>query len=99
MHRQFGQFGQGARDTNGADGDPTLTNAQIIVEAANRLEHSVNVEQRLAHAHKHHVGRTAIHHFADAEHLVNDFMRRQRALKPPFPGRAKAASHRATHLA
>ena len=96
---QFRQLRQCPGNTHGAHGDPTLTNPQIIVEAANRLENSSTVQQGLSHSHEHDVRGAPIHGFPNAQHLIHDLVGAQRTLQSVFSGGAEATGHGATHLA
>ena len=98
FHRQFSKLGKGAGHAHRAHRDATLTDAEVIVEASNRLQNRLNVEEWLPHAHEHHVGWATIHHLADAEHLIDNFMGGERALQPPLPSGAETTGHGASHL-
>ena len=95
----FGKTRQAGGDSHRAHGDLPLGHAQFTAEAIDRRQHGVNVEQGLTHAHEHHVGGPALHHFAHTQHLVDDFVELQRALQALLTRGTEAAGHRAAHLA
>ena len=99
LESQFRQLRQGARHTDGADGDAALSDAQVIVEAADRIKHGGAVEQRFPHAHEHNVGRAAIHGLTHAQHLIDDLVGVEGSLETAFAGGAEPAGHWTTHLA
>ena len=96
---QLGQLRKGFRHANGAHRDPTLTNPEVVIQAANGIENCLAVEERFPHAHEHDVRGPAIHHLPHAEHLINDLVGAQRALQAAFTGGAETAGHRTAHLA
>ena len=95
----FRQGGQGAGHTHGAHRDLALGHAQIGAQAIDGLQHRLDVEQGLAHAHEHHMAGALLHHGAHAQHLIHDLVHRQGALQSPFTGGTELAGHRASHLA
>ena len=99
LEGQFRQLRQGAGHTDGADGDAALSDAKVIVEAADRIQHGGAVEQRFPHAHEHDVGRAAIHRLTHAQHLIDDLVGVERSLQPAFAGGAEPAGHRTADLA
>ena len=74
LHGQFRELRQGFRNTHRADGDAPLADTEVIIEAADRLQHSAAVEQGLAHAHEHDVGGTSVHRLTHTQHLIHDFV-------------------------
>ena len=99
LEGEFCQLRQGTGHTDGADGDAALSDAEVIVEAADRIKHRSAVEQRFPHAHEHDVRGAAIHGLAHAQHLIDDLVGLEGSLQPPFAGGAEPAGHRTAHLA
>lgn len=95
----LGQVGQGPGHAHGADRDLALGHAQIPAQRLHRPQDRLDIEQRLAHSHEHHMAGALIHHLAHAQHLINDLVHRQRALQSLLAGGAEKASHGAAHLA
>ena len=76
-------------------------NRFAVVERLDRLEHPVQVEQRLAHAHEHDVGQAALVAGEAAlrvAHLVDDLRGLEVPLHPELAGRAERAAHGAPGL-
>jgi hypothetical protein len=80
LHGQFRKLRQGLWNTNSADGDTPLADAEIIIETANRLQNSLTVQKRLTHTHKDDVGRTSFHRLTHTQHLIHDFVGPERTL-------------------
>ncbi|KAG1240551.1 hypothetical protein G6F68_017549 [Rhizopus microsporus] len=79
--------------------------AQVVTHHAHGAHDVVEIHQRLAHAHHHHVGEAAhlVRHVAQVAcgnpHLADDLGGGQVAVEALMPGRAKAAVHHPAGLA
>ena len=96
------QLLDGAGQAHGAHGDAARRDAQapVRVQRADGAGHGLEVRQRFAHAHEHHVA-DALHvgQAAELPHLLHDAAAGQVALEATDAARAEAAAHRATDLA
>ena len=93
-----GQPRDGAWQSDRGDGDAALAQIEpaFVDEPVDRAQRGVEVGERLAHAHKHHVRDAPL--AREVEHLGDDLVRCQVAGESLQAGRAEHAAHRAAHL-
>ena len=88
--------------TGGGESDAALgdAEAEVIHHQLHGRYHVGEVEQRLTHAHHHHVGDGALaaHHFGGTPHLADDLGDFQVAVEPLLGGGAEGAGQGAAHL-
>jgi hypothetical protein len=95
------QIGDARHHARGRDGDAARRHREAlrVQQRADRLDYRVQVEQRLAHPHEHHVGDAPLRQqLAHAAELVDDLGRAEVAPEAECAGGAERASQRAADL-
>jgi hypothetical protein len=83
---------------DGRNGQVTGRQPEVVVQPVERVADRVDVGERLAHAHEHHVRHADLGRVLRTHNLLDDLAAIEMPLEARLAGRAERAAHRAARL-